>query len=420
MESSRPPPPRCQDGLLESAGCRGVDDRVRLGRPSRLPATNPVPVRIAASPFPPPGLGDSPKGTTMAEAEWLACDEPTPMLESLGTAANIRKLRLFCCRRQRAAGLLTEDYVRHAGTRSPSSSGIWRGKQPTGTWRTLGLASMATRWSRHAIAHPGEADYYAISAAADAVDSIRRNELATPSFAADAVAYDALARSGSPALARISTEWTRRFRPRAFSQDALGGGEEGPGPSGRSAAPRIHGRACRRTAKQCAMLRDIFGNPFRPATLHPSGSRTLFECAPKASTLTEPSTAFQFWLTPFRTLGARTGTSSTIAAERIRMSADVGWWTKCSTKSDRRPPDYALESQESNARPIGSRFSWLGVPPTRSFIQLPVGGAHPTLESIILDITFLTLSNCTFRDFMHFLRRRLGVFPSPELPPRLL
>ena len=32
----------------------------------------------------------------------------------------------------------------------------------------------------HAIAHPGEADYYAIGAAADAVDSIRRNDLGTP------------------------------------------------------------------------------------------------------------------------------------------------------------------------------------------------------------------------------------------------
>jgi hypothetical protein len=204
----------------------------------------------------------------MAEAEWLACDEPTPMLESLGTAANIRKLRLFCCACcHRAAGLLTEDYVRHARNAltvfERHLEGQATDRDLEGAWGGVYGDAME---AAHAIAHPGEADYYAISAAANAVDSIRRNDLAhAVSYAADAVAYDALARSGSPALARITTEWTRRFRLRALSQERWDRDQEDV----RRLPEYTDARAAERR-KQCVMLRDIFGNPFRPATLHPS------------------------------------------------------------------------------------------------------------------------------------------------------
>ena len=104
------------------------------------------------------------------------------------------------------------------------------------------------------------------------------------SYAADAVAYDALARSGSPALARITTEWTPRnplsgifrlrpfpfsvmvhLRPPAFSRERWDRNEEDV----RRLPEYADARAAERR-KQCVMLRDIFGNPFRPATIHPS------------------------------------------------------------------------------------------------------------------------------------------------------
>jgi hypothetical protein len=216
----------------------------------------------------------------MAEAEWLACDEPTPMLESLGTAANSRKLRLFCCACcHRAAGLLTGDDVRHARNAltvfERHLEGQATDRDLEGAWGGVYRDAMD---AAHAIAHPGEADYYAISAAADAIDSIRRNDLAhAVSLAADAVAYDALARSGSPALARITTEWTPRGgplrqlmdellkRPPAYTRERWYRNEEDV----RRLPEYTDARAAERR-KQCVMLREIFGNPFRPATLHPS------------------------------------------------------------------------------------------------------------------------------------------------------
>ena len=51
----------------------------------------------------------------MTEAEWLACTDPTPMLEFLGDRASSRKLRLFavaCCRR--IWPLITEVHCREA------------------------------------------------------------------------------------------------------------------------------------------------------------------------------------------------------------------------------------------------------------------------------------------------------------------
>src|SRR5205814_5770850 len=51
----------------------------------------------------------------MSEAEWLACNDPQPMLEFLRGKASDRKLRLFavaCCRR--VTNLMTYEAIRKA------------------------------------------------------------------------------------------------------------------------------------------------------------------------------------------------------------------------------------------------------------------------------------------------------------------
>jgi hypothetical protein len=201
----------------------------------------------------------------MAEAEWLAAIDPTPMLESLGTSTSNRKLRLFCCAScLRAAHLLTEDYVRYA-----------RKALAVFEQHLEGLASdqeLQTAWggvfgdvmdAGAAVAHPGEADYYAISAAASAVDNTRRDQVASATaYAASAVAYDSLARSGNPTLSRIASEWTPTTRPPGYSRERWARDEE----EMRRLPEYVQALAAEQRA-QCVLLRDIFGNPGRATSI---------------------------------------------------------------------------------------------------------------------------------------------------------
>jgi hypothetical protein len=160
----------------------------------------------------------------MTEAEWLACTEPTPMLEFLGDRASSRKLRLFavaCCRRiwhlltdeasrravevaeRYADGQVTEEQLEEAGKR----------------------AGWAAAWAAHGDA--AEAAAWAAS---------RREEEGWPSITAERAGF---------AETQDATE-------RQFQSD---------------------------------LLRDLFGNPFRPATVNPrwltstvtAFARTIYE-----------------------------------------------------------------------------------------------------------------------------------------------
>jgi hypothetical protein len=201
----------------------------------------------------------------MTEAEWLAATDPRAMLESLGPNASSRKLRLFCCAScLRAADLLTTDYVRHARNAivlfEQHLEGLASDQELQAAWD--GVVRDAVN-ADHAIAHPGEAGYYAISDAAVAVDCIRRNHVAGAAYcAASAIAYDLLARSGNPTVRRIASEWTPRTRPPGFSRERWDGDEV----EIRRLPAYVQALATEQRS-QCSLLRDIFGNPVRATSI---------------------------------------------------------------------------------------------------------------------------------------------------------
>jgi hypothetical protein len=169
----------------------------------------------------------------MTEAEWLGCTEPHKMLEYLGGGASERKLRLFaaaCCRR------------------------LWRYPLETGDEHKAWAASVRDAvglGERHADgqATPEELDAAALCSASgiEAADAFLgcagpAGELAdVPRYAVDAVGELAFYEAAQdPSLG--AAEYSRVV-------DAAQQAE-------RSA--------------QADLLRDLFGNPFRPVTLAPS------------------------------------------------------------------------------------------------------------------------------------------------------
>ena len=167
----------------------------------------------------------------MTEAEWLACDDPKPMLESLRDKASDRKLRLFavaCCRR--LSGLvsdsLADDAVRIA---ERHAEGFAAGDE-------LGRAAAA------------------VSATLDGFDF---NTAPLSAHAALALARKATHPDAWRAARGILVNATWEVATAAFR--AAGGSD-----AAQDRAEKAE------NAAQADLLRDIFGNPFRPATLDPA------------------------------------------------------------------------------------------------------------------------------------------------------
>jgi hypothetical protein len=160
----------------------------------------------------------------MTEAQWLACTRPAVMLRFLCGQASNRKLRLFacaCCRR--VWGLLPAEESRQA-------------------------VQVAERFA-DGLASEGELATAAHSAARPAKDAAARYVRKFPGAAGKASA----ALVGSDAYARV-----RAAHPQQAARELGLSAEAARDPRDAYLEAQAH-----EAAKQTALLRELFGNPFR-------------------------------------------------------------------------------------------------------------------------------------------------------------
>ena len=171
----------------------------------------------------------------MTEAEWLNCTDPEPMLRFLKGRASDRKLRLFavaCCRRN---AHFVESWYRHlADVTERYADGQATGEELTAAREAADDPDWIPGRAFVSAAFCGPAD--PIVAATDAADD-----------SAYAAADNTL---------RASQGSSPDSDPEVWSPD-----DENPAWIAANQAER---------AVQCALLRDIFGNPFRPIAAAPS------------------------------------------------------------------------------------------------------------------------------------------------------
>jgi hypothetical protein len=170
----------------------------------------------------------------VTEAEWLACDDPEPMLTHLGQGASPRKYRLFalaCCRRL---------------------SAVWKVRPVGMQQRALVVAE------RYA---EGLATYEEKRAALDALWRPGKRDAAGR-------AYRSLVKAGSLGVARATSREVRDVAANLAVVERRGASRGKVVPvstvDARGTARYVEGR------EQAALLRDIFGpSPFRPINFDP-------------------------------------------------------------------------------------------------------------------------------------------------------
>ncbi len=166
----------------------------------------------------------------MDEREWLACDDPKPMMRYVQTKASARKLRLFACAcARRAWSLLTGVPGRRA---VEVAEAFADGGASLGELRAARRSAMRPRRATHrrwvAETHPDSGpSYVAVNAALAGVEV-------------------------------VDTDASVAFSRTAESTQAAEGGNRNV--QGRKPPKRAHSH----------LVRDIFGNPFRPLTLAPA------------------------------------------------------------------------------------------------------------------------------------------------------
>ena len=175
----------------------------------------------------------------MTEAEWLECADPTPMLEFLQGKASERKLRLFavaCCRRMWS--LLDDD--RKKMLVNDGMMAVEMAKKDADRDRLA--VELAEKCADGLVDHAALKALY--PAADDKEDADCHGSGSDAAWTANASAYHA------------------RFLAMYFGPTSYP-----PGAKLRSASQLEHDRE---QSAQWAVLRCIFGNPFRSITLDPS------------------------------------------------------------------------------------------------------------------------------------------------------
>jgi hypothetical protein len=175
----------------------------------------------------------------MTETEWLACEEPRAMLPFLGPGASERRLRLFavaCCRR-----------VQHLLLPGPCQAAV-------------SLAEgQALESERRSVWEDCETFYRSLNQADAASGALFERPRRTADNDAAKAAYWVVANQAGEA-AHSAERYARSAAASVACRSALAAGQVF-GTEDWDAVARAE------AASQAALLRDVFGNPFRPVAV---------------------------------------------------------------------------------------------------------------------------------------------------------
>ena len=145
----------------------------------------------------------------MTEAEWLTCDDPEAMLKVVCDRADERKIRLFAL-----AGCRRIEHLLTTGEKDSRAAIAVLERRIEGTASESDLQSALSAMLGETYGHarnPAHAAGYVLSAATYVLCRVREgNWNALTEDVSEAIAYDALARSGSRDLERIDALWRQR------------------------------------------------------------------------------------------------------------------------------------------------------------------------------------------------------------------